>query len=262
MGAVLGLAAWLLFGRSGMGVVLVAAVLGVLLRPRVPVGWMLRMTGARPLPEAAAPALHAAVRALAHRAGLSRVPLLCFAPTSVPNAFATGTAADGAVVVTAGLLRRLTPRELLGVLAHEISHLRAGDTRVMNLSDVLARITTALAYAGLWITLLGLPLVLLGYARPVLVGLTLTVLPFVSALFQTAFSRSREYEADRAGAELTGDPEGLAAALMALERSGGTIWERLVGPRRGPAGPTLLRTHPPTPERVARLRAAPTAPAS
>jgi len=254
MAAVLALAAWLVFGSRGVVVVGIAAVLGVLLRPRVPTAWVLRMAGARPLPEHAAPQLHHAVRGLARRAGLGAPPALHMVPSHLPNAFATGTGADAAVVVTTGLLRRLTPRQLVGVLAHEVSHVRSGDTRVMNLSQVLGRLTSGLGVAGVWLTLVGMPLALLGDPRPLLLGAALTALPVVSALLQMSLSRSREYEADRLGAELTGDPEGLASALEALELAGTTWWERLVAPRRGPAGPVLLRTHPPTAERTRRLR--------
>jgi heat shock protein HtpX len=94
-----------------------------------------------------------------------------------------------------------------------------------------------------------------GDARPLLFSAVLVLLPTVVTLLQLALSRSREYDADLEGAALTGDPEGLAEALEALERSDGRVWERIMVPHRRVPDPLLLRTHPPTAERVRRLHA-------
>lgn len=260
MALVFAVIAWLFFGGTGLlAVVLAGLVLG-LVRPRVPTGWVLRMYGARPLPAHAAPGLHRAVAVLAEQAGLRRPPRIYYVASPLTNAFATGAGDDAAVAVTDGILRLLTGRQLVGVLAHEISHIRAGDTRVMNVSDAIARMTHALAYLGMWLVPLTLPLTLTGDLRPLLTGVALVVLPLVTTLLQLGLSRSREYDADLAAAALTGDPEGLASALEALERSQGGIWERLMVPHRRSPDPALLRSHPPTAERTRRLRAlAPTA---
>ncbi len=246
--------AWLFLGTAGITVVVVVGLVLALVRPRVPSSWVLRVHGARPLPARAAPDVHRAVAVLAERAGLPRPPTLYYVASPAPNAFATGHGADAAVAVTDGILRRLTGRQLVGVLAHEISHVRAGDTRIMNLSDAIARLTHALSYSGMLLLPLSLPLTLAGYYRPLLAGLALVVLPPLTTLLQLALSRSREYDADLEGAALTGDPEGLASALEALERGGATIWERVLVPRRRSPDPALLRSHPPTAERVRRLR--------
>lgn len=255
MVVVFAVVAWVLLGPSGLVTILVVGVTLTLFRPRVPTSWVLRMYRATPLPERYAPQLHRTLDTLSERAGLRRTPQLYYVPSAVPNAFATGHGDDTAVAVTDGILRTLSGRELVGVLAHEISHIRAGDTRVMNLSDVIARMTHGLSYLGMGLVLLTLPLTFAGDYRPLLMGLALTVLPVVTTLLQSGLSRSREYDADIQGAALTGDPEGLARGLEALERAAGGIWERLMVPRGRAPDPTLLSSHPPTEERVRRLRA-------
>lgn len=254
MVAVLGALAWLLLGPAGL---VAAAVVGVVLlvaRPTVPAGWVLGMYGARPLPAAVAPDLHRYVRALAARAGLPAVPTLYYIPSPMVNAFAVGRRDDAGLAVTDGLLRRLRSRELVGVLAHEIGHIRSDDLWIMNLSDGLGRLTHALAYAGLFLLLVSVPLSMGGTYAPLWFAVLLTAVPTLVTLLQLALSRSREYDADLQAAVLTGDPEGLASALEALEASEGRLWERLMVPRRRAPDPLLLRTHPPTEERTRRLR--------
>ncbi len=246
--------AWMFLGTTGLLTVVVVGGALSLLRPRVPTSWVLRMYRAVPLSEDVAPHLHRAIAALSERAGLARTPQLYYVPSSLPNAFTTGQGDDTAIAVTDGILRKLSGRQLAGVLAHEVSHIRAGDTRIMNLSDVVARMTHGLSYMGMGLVLFTLPLTLTGDLRPLLAGIALSVLPTVTTLLQSGLSRSREYDADIAGAALTGDPEGLASGLEALERTDGSIWERLMVPRSRTPDPTLLSSHPPTEERARRLR--------
>ena len=249
------LIAWMFFGSSGLIVIVGVGLVLALVRPKVPPRWVLQMYGAQPLPARSAPDLHRAVAILAERAGLPQMPRLYYVPSRLTNAFTTGYGDDAALAVTDGIMRRLTARQLVGVLAHEISHIRSGDTRIMNLSDTIARLTHGFAYLGVWIIPLTLPLTLTGDLRPLLAGFALLALPLLTTVLQLGLSRSREYDADLAAAALTGDPEGLASALEALESSDGSIWERLMVPRRRSPDPALLRTHPPTEERARRLRA-------
>jgi heat shock protein HtpX len=232
-----GAAAWLLAGPAGALWVLLAVVLLAALRPRVPVAWVLSAYRAQPLPRWVAPQLHELVDVLAVRARLRRRPTLFYVASPLANAFVVGGPDGAALAVTDGLLRLLGTRELCGVLAHELSHLRHGDTSVMNLSDLVARLAQWVAWLGLWSMVL------------------LVVVPLVVTLLQLALSRSREYDADVDAAALTGDPEGLARALLALEARDGQIWERILVGRSGRPDPLLLRTHPGTEERVRRLRA-------
>lgn len=255
MVAAFALLVWLIFGLVGLLMVGVMAATVLLLRPRVPTRWMLAMYSAQPLPERAAPQLHRYVRELTRRAGISRPPRLYYVASPIMNAFAVGRGNDAALAVTDGLLRGLTAREVVGVLAHEISHIRAGDTTIMSLSDAIGRLVQGLSYVGIFVVVATLPLIVAGDLRPLLVAAVLIVLPTVVTLLQFALSRSREYDADLEGASLTGDPEGLAGALEALQYGDGRIWERILVPHGRVPDPLLLRTHPPTDERTRRLRA-------
>jgi heat shock protein HtpX len=255
MAVVLTLLAWLVLGPVGLVLVVGLGVLVVAVRPRTRAAWTLRMYGAQPLPERAAPQLHAAVRVLAARSGLPRPPALFYVASPIVNAFSLGHRDDAALALSDGLLRRLTPRQVVAVLAHEIGHVRAGDTTIMNLSDSIGRLVHGLSYAGILTLLLTGPLTVAGRdVRPLTVSAVLVALPTLITLLQLALSRAREYDADLDAATLTGDPEGLASALIALDAVEGRIWERtMVGRSRAP-DLFLLRTHPPTAERVRRLR--------
>jgi heat shock protein HtpX len=201
-----------------------------------------------------APRHYAVLGELARRAGLPRMPRLYYIPSAVMNAFATGGRDDALIAVSDGLLRRLDLRELTGVLAHETGHIANGDLRVMAFADLVSRIAGVFSLAGQILLFLSLPALLLGAVDvPWLAILILLAAPTLSALVQLALSRNREYEADRSAAELTGDPAGLAAALDKLERVQGRFWEQILMPGRRVPAPSLLRTHPETGERIARL---------
>ena len=235
-----------------------AALLGVVVlatnNPIASPRLLMSLYRARPIRQAEAPRLYAIVHELSRRAGLERLPVLYLVPTRLMNAFTTGDRQDAAIAVSDGLLRRMALRELTGVLAHEISHVANGDIRVMAFADLVSRVTGMLSLFGQVLLLISLPLWLLSAADiPWLPILLLLFAPTLSALVQLALSRSREYEADRSAAELSGDPEGLAAALQKLERQRGGLWERLFMPTQRIPEPSMLRSHPPTEERVRRL---------
>lgn len=254
VGAAGGLA-WVLFGPAGLLWALVIGALVAALRPRVPTRMLLSAYGAQPLGPSTAPGLMRMVQELSERAGLVRAPSLYYVPSRIAQAFAVGRRDDAAIAVSDGLLRILTAREVAAVLAHEVSHVRSGDTTVMSLSDAVGHFVQALSYVGVLSIVFTLPMTLGGDPELLLLSLILIALPTVVTLIQLALSRTREYDADLAGATLIGDPEALASALEGLERSAGRIWERLmVGRSRVPA-PVLLRTHPSTAERARRLRA-------
>jgi heat shock protein HtpX len=159
------------------------------------------------------------------------------------------------VGITDGLLRTMSPRELAGILAHELSHLRFGDTHLMALGAVFSRMTAAMSQIGQLLLLLFLPAVLMGAPFISFAGLLVLIFaPLASTLLQLALSRSREFNADLGAVELTGDPTGMASALEKLERSQwGSWWMRIFLPYRA-AQPNVLRTHPATEERIRRLR--------
>lgn len=232
----------------------VGVILLYALNPAVSPRLVMALYQARPVAYAEAPRIYAVLQELARRAGLTRLPVLYYVPTRLMNAFTSGTREDAAIALSDGLLRRMDLRELAGVLAHEVSHIANGDTRVMALADLVTRITGLLSLAGQLLLLVSLPLWLLtGVSVPWVPLLVLALAPTVSALVQLALSRSREYEADRSAVELSGDPEGLAWALEKLDHDQRGPWERLMLPGQRIPGPSVLRTHPPTAERVRRL---------
>ncbi|MFQ5507539.1 MAG: M48 family metalloprotease, partial [Planctomycetota bacterium] len=175
-----------------------------------------------------------------------------------PNAYAMGRPDSATITVTDGLLACLGRRQLAGVLAHEISHLAAGDLRIMGIASAVARLTASMASVGLFLLLVNLPLLALqGTGIPWLAILLLLLAPGASLLLQLALARRREFDADRGAAELTGDPLGLAAALQELELAArrSRIWERFfrLGGARSREIPGMLRSHPATMERRKRL---------
>lgn len=256
MAGILGLCGWLIWGPDIAIGVLAGLALGVLLRPKISPDTVMNLYGAQRIPPGVAPPISTILDHLAQRGGLPAVPRLYYLPSSTLNAFAVGTRRDAAICVTDGLLRTMGPREVAGVLAHEISHIRNDDLRIMALADLLTRFTAIMSYAGMFLLLLNIPLFLAGVAVIPWPGvILLTLAPTLGSLLQLGLSRNREYEADLDAAGLTGDPAGLAAALGKLERYQGRFWEEIIMPGRRIPEPSLLRTHPPTEERVRRLMA-------
>jgi heat shock protein HtpX len=231
---------------------------------------ILRMHGARELEPGEAHALHAMVSELAVSAGIPR-PRVYLIASPEPNAFATGRdPSRGVVAVTEGILRLLSPRELRGVLAHEIAHIANRDVLVASVAAALAAAISWVASAFQWSTLVGGRSEDEGAGSPLGALAWAFVAPLGATLVQLGISRSREYLADEAGARLCGDPEALASALLRLEHAAlvargagadlapepATASLFIVNPLRGSGG--LLRlfaTHPSTEERVRRLRA-------
>ena len=226
--------------------------------PRLPPEMIMSLYRARPIDPKQGEQILYIVGELARRAQLPAAPAVYVIPSMTLNAFATGTPGNAVVGITEGLLRRLSLRELAGVLAHELSHVRNNDLSVMSLADVMTRFTQALSYLAVILAIFNLPAWLLGDSdMPFSALLLLYLAPTIGSLLQLGLSRTREYDADLEAAELTGDPRGLASALAKLERYQGRFWEDLMFPvptRRIPQ-PSLLRSHPPTEQRVARLLA-------
>lgn len=229
---------------------------------------VLRMHRARELSEAEAPRLHAMVAELAGRTGIPK-PRVYYVADPQPNAFATGrNPAHGVVAVTDGILQLLTERELRGVLAHELGHIKNRDILVSTVAATIAAAVTYIAHAVQFAAIFGFggqddeegpsPLAALALA---------IVAPIAATLVQLGISRAREYLADQQGAEISGDPEALASALEKLGRASGRIPSAhaepstaslmIANPLSGRGGVMhLFSTHPPMEERIRRLRAA------
>jgi heat shock protein HtpX len=218
-------------------------------------------TRSKPVSEAEAQELYAIVRELAAEAK-APMPRIYVSEMAQPNAFATGRNPEHAAVsVTQGILQILDRRELRAVLAHELSHVMNRDILV---STIAAAIGSAFTYLGYMFFFFGgsddndSPLGGLAFLLLWLIG------PIAAGLIRMAVSRSREYQADESGAILSHDPEALASALLKLEEAAKVVPARLnpaqahlfiVNPLRGGQGiATLFSTHPPTAERVRRLR--------
>ncbi len=223
---------------------------------------VLRMYGARQVDERSAPELHRVVARLAGRAGLP-MPGLFVIDSDQPNAFATGRDPEHAsVAATTGLLRRLSWQEIAGVMAHELAHVRNRDTLIMTVTATLAGAIGLLAQFGF---LFGRgarnnPFGIVG------VLVAMIVAPLAAALVQMAVSRSREYAADRGGAEICGNPLWLADALekiaaparridnRAAEANPATAHLFIVNPLHAHRRDSLFATHPATENRVRALR--------
>lgn len=226
---------------------------------------VLRMHRAHPLTQADAPRLYAIVHELATRAAIP-MPRLYRIPSPQPNAFATGRNPEhGVVAVTDGILEILTERELRGVLAHEIGHIKNRDILV---STIAAAVAGAIAYIAnmlQWTAILGGASSDDDGPGPIGALALAIVAPIAATVVQLGISRSREYLADETGAALASDPEGLASALAKLDRAAQVIPPATTAPataslfivnpftgRRGLAN--LFSTHPPMHERIRRLR--------
>jgi heat shock protein HtpX len=228
---------------------------------------VLWMYGAREVTEAEAPEFHALVRRLAQRAGLP-MPRVYIIPTETPNAFATGRNPNhAAVAATEGILRILTPDELEGVIGHELGHVRNRDILISTVAATMAGAIMMLARMAQWAAIFGGGRSSEddegGAAGIVGMLLLAIVAPLAAMLIQMAISRSREYQADATGAQISRKPWALADALEKLERAAtalplnanpATAHLFIVNPLRGMSLLNLFSTHPPIEERVARLR--------
>jgi heat shock protein HtpX len=256
MVGLLALCGWVLFGPDGLLGMALGSALALAFSPKISPGLVLRLYRARELAPQELPEVFTALDRLVGRAGLRHRPKLYYIPSRMLNAFAVGERDDAVIALTDGMLRTLTLRELAGVLAHELSHIRNNDLWLMGLADLVGRLTRLMTMAGLFLLFLAVPLWVGGAANfPWLVIPLLVFAPQLTTLLQLALSRAREYEADLDAAGLTGDPAGLAAALAKLERFQRGMWEQILMPGYRLPEPSLLRSHPPTEQRIARLRA-------
>lgn len=256
MGLFLALLGGIVWGGDGLLFLVGVGVVALLFNPGTSTQLVMRMYQARRLDHQHAAGLIQVLHVLAERAGLPSVPKLYYLPSSVLNAFATGSRHDSAIAVSDGLLKTLNLREMTAVLAHEVSHIRSRDLWVMGLADTISRATSVLSLIGQFLLILALPFLL--FSDDIQIHwsaiLLLVFAPTLSALAQLALSRTREFDADLGAAELTNDPGALISALRKIEQVQNGWLERILLPGRRVPDPSLLRTHPDTSERIERLR--------
>ncbi len=223
---------------------------------------VLSMTGAREVDSRQAPQLVDMVNQMADRAQMPR-PRVYIVESDQPNAFATGRSPDrAAVAATTGLMRRLTPDELAGVMAHELAHIKNHDTLIMTITATFAGAISMLANFGMFFNT--------DRERQagMITSIAMMILaPMAAGLVQMAISRSREYEADKLGAEICGNPLHLADALRKIEafakgidnvkaeRNPALAHMFIINPLHGKARDALFSTHPNTANRIAALEA-------
>jgi heat shock protein HtpX len=216
------------------------------------------MSRAKPLDESESPRLYEIMRELTARAGLP-MPRLYMIPQDQPNAFATGRSPKhSAVAVTRGITKLLSEDELRGVLAHELTHIRNRDILIQSVASAIGAAITWVAYMLLWFgNDDNSPLAIVGQLA------TFILAPIAASIIQLAISRQREYAADAGGAEICGNPESLASALLRLEQGATAVPMQvnqaaeplyIVAPFKGKGIQGLFSTHPPIEERVKRLR--------
>ncbi len=254
MAGLFGLLGWLLFGWAGLFWSVGFSAFLFITTPKVSPWMVLRMYRARRLSMEDAPGLLELAHGLSRRAGLASAPQLYYVPSRVMNAFSVGTAQSSAIALSDGIIRSLSWREMAGVLAHEITHIRNNDLRLHALADLMTRITGFFSFIGQVLVLFYLPMALFSQTRiPLLPIVLLVFAPTLSMLLQFALSRTREFDADLGAASLTGDPLGLASALQKMDRYDRSVWDLVFLPGRKNPHPSLLRTHPHTSERLERL---------
>ena len=225
---------------------------------------VLKMYNAQEVDETSAPQFYRMVRELAGRAGLP-MPRVYLIDEDAPNAFATGrNPENAAVAATTGILRVLSESELRGVMAHELAHVRHRDILISTISATMAGAISMLANFAMFFggrDSEGRP------HNPIVGLLVMLLAPLAASLIQMAISRAREFEADRGGAEISGDPRSLASALQKIhnyaqgiplettERHPETAQMMIMNPLSGGGLRGLFSTHPSTEERVERLLA-------
>ncbi len=253
---------YLVGGSSGATIALVIAAAMNLFSYWNSDKMVLRMHNAVEADERTAPQLHALVRRLAERAGLP-MPKVYLIDNPQPNAFATGrNPENAAVAATTGLLDQLTTEEVAGVMAHELAHIRNRDTLIMTLTATFAGAISMLTNFALFFGGRdnNSPF---GFVGVLLAAVTA---PIAAMLVQMAISRTREYSADRLGAEISGDPLALASALariagsarqrpmISAERNPASAHMFIINPLSGERMDNLFSTHPNTANRIAALQ--------
>ena len=252
MAVILAACGWIVAGLFGMVGVLAGVVALVMVGPQVSPELAMRVGHAIPLDPWQAPAPYHDAEQLARLYHLAAAPRLYLVRNATPVVFSAGDRRRSAIAVSTGAIDILSERELRAVLAHELAHVAADDIGLMRVANILGRITSFIATFGLLAILFG-GLVLPKGAMTTEIVWFLALAPTSVSLLQLAMMRRREYAADAAAAQVSGDPAALAQALLKIERATRFTLKRMFGEAGAIELPTVLRTHPSTADRIERL---------
>lgn len=219
-----------------------------------PYRFALKAHKAIPISPVQDPELYHMINKLSARAKLDRCPTLFFIPTKEYIAFSTGHRSERVLALSDGLLENFDYREMEGILAHEISHLKANDPFILRIAGMIFTVSNFLSFFAQILILLSIPLILSGVVKVGLIPLLLLgIIPTIIRFLTLALMRNKEFAADMNAAMLTDDPEGLAYALFKIDRAYNGVWS-MIFPRRVDSHINpWLSTHPEPQERIKRL---------
>lgn len=239
-------------GKLGVLVTLATVGIGFTVRSNFKIEQILSKKKVRLVRPFEGPVLHQMVAKLIDKAGLEKMPYLFLDYTPEINAYTVEDNENSAIVVSRGLMENLNEREVYGVLAHEVAHLKNKDVRIMLFTDQIRSLTGYMAFFGQILLFFSIPFLIVNQiVLPWLAILLLIFSPTISFLFHVALSRNREFRADLDAIALTGDSTGLATALKKINTQM-SLWQRLYSSYLRKV-PEILRTHPNTKSRIARL---------
>ena len=254
---IMSIVSFIIAGYFGLVVAILMLIHICTITFKMPISKTLHACRASPLNYRRFARLYQLQNALLRNTSISSIPKLYSMPSNTMNAFAIGSEDSSAIVFSEAMLNNLDIREIGGVMAHEIAHIKNHDLVLMNISNTLWRLTHNLCHIAQILVILMLPLLLFEIIQMSLSSLLfLFFAPFLSVLIHLALSRTREFEADRVASELSGDPKGLAMALRKLDSKKPNWWNLLFNYKDHYQQAELanyLRTHPPTKDRINKL---------
>ena len=254
MGVILSLVGFIIAGVEGILWSVFLCLLILVISPKLSPSFIFSLYKGELLTEENAPGLIHLTQELAARANLSALPAVYYLPSRIMNAFSVGSSTHSAIGLSDALLNTLSTREIIAVLAHEISHIQHNDVRLMTYADNISRVINIMSLTGFLLIFISLPLFALGMVRFSLLAVAILILaPNIMNYLQLSLSRMREFDADHQAALLTGDPDGLASALRKLEFHESSLFDLIFGRQHNASIPSILRTHPDTEERIERL---------
>ena len=255
--AYLALVCVLLFGAWGFLLALMISALLVRTGPNISADTILSLYRAQPIAPRQGAALRSALATLSARAELASAPAIAIIPSMAVGAFSTGHEPRTAILMTEGLLRRYSLREIVAITAHEIAHMKAGDLPFFALADVMTRLAQVLAYLGLALLVLNaLAWLMREHFLSWWPVALLLLAPFLNSQLQLALPRQREYAADRMAASILGNTEQIAAIALAMGPDFGSFADdfRFPVPQRRSPIPSPVRAHLAGSVRAAALR--------